>query len=272
MKGMGISLAKPLGISLVPKPEPPYDPRLKFTSSGNSNIRFEQVGTWSGIWIIETSTDGLVWSDYTLGTTINLTNKQSIYFRGTKLDATPQTASNYRRFVMNGPISASGDLTCMLNRDGGVLSLTPYGNYTFESMFENCTELTSAPSLPSTTLTPYCYEYLFYGCVDLIEAPELPATNLTTYCYRAMFRTTGLVESPVLPATTLAPYCYANMFSNNNSIRKVTCLATNRSASGCTNGWLNSVYSVGDFYGKSAANWPTSSESGIPSGWTAHLT
>ena len=50
-------------------------------------------------------------------------------------------------------------------------------------MFSNCTSLTSAPSLPATTLADYCYEDMFYGCTSLTTAPSLPATTLATNCY-----------------------------------------------------------------------------------------
>ena len=34
-------------------------------------------------------------------------------------------------------------------------------------MFYNCTSLTTAPSLPATTLATDCYSYMLYGCTSL---------------------------------------------------------------------------------------------------------
>ena len=34
-------------------------------------------------------------------------------------------------------------------------------------MFSGCTELTTAPVLPATTLANRCYEYMFSGCTKL---------------------------------------------------------------------------------------------------------
>ena len=34
-------------------------------------------------------------------------------------------------------------------------------------MFSGCTELTTAPALPATTLADCCYQYMFLGCTKL---------------------------------------------------------------------------------------------------------
>ena len=34
-------------------------------------------------------------------------------------------------------------------------------------MFYNCTNLTTAPALPATTLASNCYSNMFYGCTSL---------------------------------------------------------------------------------------------------------
>jgi hypothetical protein len=34
-------------------------------------------------------------------------------------------------------------------------------------MFRGCTSLTTAPSLPATTLADYCYDGMFSGCTNL---------------------------------------------------------------------------------------------------------
>ena len=55
-------------------------------------------------------------------------------------------------------------------------------------MFQGCTSLTTAPSLPATTLANYCYSNMFSGCTSLTTAPSLPATTLANGCYSNMFK------------------------------------------------------------------------------------
>ena len=165
----------------------------------------------------------------------------------------------------------------------------------YNSMFSNCTSLTSAPALPATALTDSCYGYMFLGCSGLITAPALPATTLAQWCYTSMFRgCTSLTNAPVLPATTLANYCYQGMFSGCTSLTSapelpattlglycykemfggctslnyIKCLATNISASNCTQNWVDGVASTGTFVkDANMSSWGTG-VNGIPNGWT----
>ena len=41
---------------------------------------------------------------------------------------------------------------------------------------------------PPTTLADYCYASMFEWCTSLTTAPSLPATTMATYCYYGMFR------------------------------------------------------------------------------------
>ena len=79
---------------------------------------------------------------------------------------------------------------------------------------------------------------------------------------------TSLVTAPVLPATTLAEDCYSNMFAGCTNLNNITCLATDISATDCTNYWVYNVASNGTFIkNPSMTSW-TTGESGIPNGWT----
>ena len=92
-------------------------------------------------------------------------------------------------------------------------------SYCYQSMFEECTNLTSAPELPATTLASNCYESMFYGCTSLTSAPALLATTLADSCYYGMFQgCTNLTSAPELPATTLADSCYRQMFLGCTSL------------------------------------------------------
>ena len=89
----------------------------------------------------------------------------------------------------------------------------------YYEMFSDCTSLVNPPELPATTLVGDCYAYMFYGCSSLTTAPSLPATTLAGSCYERMFTDcTSLVTAPVLPATTLSYKCYTAMFARCTSL------------------------------------------------------
>ena len=145
------------------------------------------------------------------------------------------------------------------------------GSRAFMGLFEFCTGLTDAGKLvlPVDTLDVYCYSSMFNQCTNLLVAPELNATELAADCYYFMFNDcTSLVTAPVLPATTLAEECYSNMFAGCTNLNNITCLATDISATDCTNYWVYNVASNGTFIkNPSMSSW-TTDESGIPNGWT----
>ena len=86
----------------------------------------------------------------------------------------------------------------------------------YKDLFFNCVNLTEAPTLPATVMTPYCYDGMFNN-TGLTKAPSLPSTQLADHCYSAMFSDCSrLTIVPELPATTLAPYCYYSMFDGNS--------------------------------------------------------
>ncbi len=139
----------------------------------------------------------------------------------------------------------------------------------YVSMFQDCASLMSAPSLMAESLTDYCYWRMFRGCTSLTSAPTiLPATNLTTYCYNQMFMQTAITSAPELPAKTLGDYSYNQMFYQCSLLNYIKCLATNISATGCTQGWVNGVASSGTFVKNSKMTSWTNGNNGIPTGWT----
>ena len=141
----------------------------------------------------------------------------------------------------------------------------------YKQMFQGCASLTTVPELPATTLAIYCYYGMFRDCTSLTTVPSnlLPATTLADDCYYYMFQgCTSLATAPELPATTLATYCYGRMFYGCTSLNYIKCLATDISASNCTNGWVFGVASTGKFVkNPSITSWPTG-VSGIPDNWT----
>ena len=134
-------------------------------------------------------------------------------------------------------------------------------------MFYNCTNLTTAPELPATTLAEYCYYYMFNGCTGLTTAPELPATTLAEYCYSSMFiGCTGLTTAPELPATTLAEYCYYYMFNGCTGLTSID-VSFDEWGNGTTGYWVEGVADSGTFTCPAALE-QTFGVNNIPTGWT----
>ena len=143
-------------------------------------------------------------------------------------------------FTNNVPVSCTGDIRTLLD----------YENYTtvstadacFSKLFQNCSQLTSAPKLPATDLNGACYLSMFKGCTSLTTAPELPATILSSNCYQSMFEgCTSLTTAPELKAMTLVQQCYDGMFDGCTNLSSVTMLATKIRDYNCLMKWLNNA-------------------------------
>ena len=180
-------------------------------------------------------------------------------------------ASGGLKGLFSGTKVTDNDLERLLPKnDNGryYLPATTLADYCYDSMFQGCSSLTSAPELPATTLVGSCYDSMFEGCTSLTTAPVLPATTLTSSCYSSMFRgCTSLTNAPALPATTLADYCYEYMFDGCSSLSYIKCLATDISAYRCRDYWVRGVSSTGTFVKNPNKTWSTGVD-GIPRGWT----
>ena len=151
-----------------------------------------------------------------------------IYFRGratgTKSLYTGNVTTNAWIFTGATNLEVNGEITMLLQDTlGGMVRDIPLGSYAFAHMFYNCTSLTTAPTLPATTLANNCYNCyngMFRGCTSLTTAPALPATTLASACFAHMFyNCTSLTTAPALPATTLANNCYDAMFYSCTKIK-----------------------------------------------------
>ncbi len=112
-----------------------------------------------------------------------------IYLRGTGNSKITGIVFSFAKWHISGTnIACNGDIDCLLDYStvkGG--NRPAMANNCYSSMFYGCTSLTTAPSLPATTLATNCYSSMFYGCTSLTAAPSLPATTLANYCYSSMF-------------------------------------------------------------------------------------
>ena len=164
---------------------PPY---LSFI--GNEDFTLKTGNTtknWDGM--LEYSTDKSTWNTWD-GTEIS-SSGNTLYLRGTGNTKITGNSNNYR-FVFTGTsalkIACEGNIESLLDcrtvKDGGHPAMA---DFCYQYIFQNCTSLTTAPSLPATTLVINCYAYMFQGCTSLTTAPALPATTLARYCYSGMF-------------------------------------------------------------------------------------
>ena len=184
---------------------------VTFTADAEQTLSYEGSD-------LQYSTDGITFNHLSANTPVTFGGPTILYLRGVdNLDGNFYESGGFKYGYKisfgedDVPVACTGDIRTLI--DYKTYKTVDTSNATFRSLFEDCTELTSAPALPATTLAANCYEYMFYKCTSLTEAPELPATTLAPYCYNGMFsKCTSLVNAPALPATTLADYCYRTMF------------------------------------------------------------
>lgn len=250
----------------------PYDPKQKqkfltFTAGeGGASLAFFFNRNAAGeeqqnpnISFQKSLDGGLTWEEHTIGVydpddgdtsnldIITLNEGKSVMFKGVNSEnftvGDPENEEGvFVGFYLDGSAAASGDITSLINGVGGdatvqfmqfysmfsdctgltqapALPSTTLAKKCYLAMFRDCTGLTQAPSLPATTLAESCYATMFYGCTGLTQASELPATTLVDYCYTRMFYgCTGLIQAPSLPATTLSTDCYFGMFGGCTAI------------------------------------------------------
>ena len=192
----------------------------------------ESVQTLSMSQAVETmeySVNGGEWAS--LGTT-------TVTFGGNygdlRLRAQNENGTNGSGIVFGNvtPVSCSGDIRTLVDYEN--YSTVYTGRAMFSHMFASCSNLTTAPKLPATTLAKECYNWMFAGCSNLITAPELPATTLAESCYRYMFNgCSSLTKAPVLPATTLAESCYSYMFVGCSNLTTAPELPVTNLAKSC---------------------------------------
>ena len=207
---------------------------LSFTSSGTTNIALSKVGSPDNINLEYRKGTG-DWSEYTVGTYIELKDKESVSFQATETGNAnfSKDSDNYYQFSISGEgtIAAFGNIMSLLDRTLSQKSV-PYNCFT--NLFKSCSKLTSAPELPATTLANSCYSSMFFGCTSLTKAPELPATTLAKSCYGRMFyNCESLNQATELPATVLYDNCYYYMFGYCKSLTKAPELPATTLAKGC---------------------------------------
>lgn len=176
-----------------------------------------------------------VWDGTTTLSSVDNDGEYVLYLRGIGNTVITGGGPSYRWVLTGNNIKWIGNIENLLDYATVTAGSHPImASQCYNNMFNGCTALTQAPSLPATTLASYCYNSMFLGCTSLIQAPELPATILASWCYKEMFyNCTGLTQAPALPATTLATGCYNSMFNGCTSLTKAPELPATTLASYC---------------------------------------
>lgn len=208
------------------KLEPWYLQPLTFTpvnASDTITITIKKIGDFSssGFTLYRTKlsneTSYTPWPNFPVKS-FTLTNKTSLSIAATS-SATKLSvdSSNYYQFeITGGPVIITGSVLSLLCQP--VDYQLP--DYCFYNLFKGCTNIITAPELPSLKVGAGSYQGMFQGCTGLTIPPSLPATTLGNNCYSNMFQgCTSLKLAPNLPATTLNSNCYVSMFNGCTSLK-----------------------------------------------------
>ena len=228
---------------------------LTFNITSNGNINVPTGITYS--------INGAEWEN--TGTTITVNSGETIRFKGNNSTYNKNTFSS-----STAGFEVEGNIMSLIYGDDFKNNSTISSIYTFASLFRDCTNLVSAENLilPATTLAYDCYYGMFQGCKSLTQAPVLPANSLARDCYRYMFAgCTSLTKAPELPATILETGCYSYMFQDCSNLNYIKCLATDISATNCTQGWVDGVAETGTFVKSLNMSGWTTDKDGIPRRW-----
>ena len=228
----------PTGWTVQTEPIKDY---LCFTSTGNSTVKLEQSGYETAITkgkVLQYKLNDGQWQNWNWSK-VSLSNGDKMYIKSDDTKPMSEFLTNYtsyKYFVMTGSIAASGNIMSLLNFSD---TLTDHGFY---NLFKYCTALTTAPTLPSTTLAPWCYAWMFQGCTSLVQAPELPAIEL-------------------------ADSCYVHMFDGCTKLNYVKAMFTSAACALDTGYWLANVSATGTFIKNRHAMWDPD-VANIPHEWT----
>ena len=173
------------------------EPYLTFSSLNNFTLSVnDRTKHWDGT--LEYFTSDKTWTIWDGTNHLHAVSDYGgyvLYLRGIRNTVITGRNRNYK-WILNG-----NDIACVGN-------------------IENLLDYTIVESGDHPTLADDCYAYMFQGCTALTQAPSLPATMLYQFCYTSMFQgCTALTQAPSLPSTTLALNCYSSMFMGCTSLK-----------------------------------------------------
>ena len=173
------------------------EPYLTFSSLNNFTLSVnDRTKHWDGT--LEYFTSDKTWATWDGTNHLHAVSDYGgyvLYLRGIRNTVITGRNRNYK-WILNG-----NDIACVGN-------------------IENLLDYTIVESGDHPTLADDCYAYMFQGCTALTQAPSLPSTTLALNCYSSMFQgCTALTQIPSLPATTLYQFCYTSMFMGCTSLK-----------------------------------------------------
>lgn len=150
-------------------------------------------------------------------------------------------------------------------------------NYTFFETFKNCTSLTNVSNFALSYGSAHCFESCFEGCTSLVTAPTLNSLSTSStyeYEFASMFK--GCTSLTTVPAcvsslTNIAKLgLFDSMFDGCSSLAYIETRFTawGTSSTNPTNNWMNGVAATGTFKCKSTLDQTQRDASHIPDGWT----
>jgi len=207
-------------------------------------------------------------------TTINVAAGDKVVFYGNGT-----SIRNYNGTIIKdgtAQVKVYGNIMSLIDEENFFTATTLTSAYALHAFFKGNTTLTDAGGLmlPATTLTTGCYQSMFNNCTNLTVAPaELPAAVLAENCYAHMFRSSGLVtvsedmmvnattmdrescvsmfrecpnltNAPTIAATTLAKLCCNAMFYGSPNVASVSKLPATTLADSCYFNMFNGCTSL----------------------------
>ena len=245
----------------IQNPQQPADYIPYVTFSAESEQKFKITQNEYTISNLQYSVNNSEWTDVVANTEVLFGGDNgSLRLRGTgNLNGTAIGYEGYSKISFtdqNVQVKCTGDIRTLLDYTN--FQYVDTQNAKFYQLFKGCTQLTSAPELPATTLAVSCYNSMFDGCTALTTAPALPATTLAASCYMDMFNgCTALKKAPELPATTLANSCYFEMFYGCSALTTAPELPAENLANSCywsMFSWCSALTTAPELPAKNLAN------------------
>ena len=194
VKKYGVSY--PTGISGIPSgwtvQNVGYSDYLTFIALEDSTFKFSRNAMQYSI------DNGTTWTTLAANTASpTVTAGNNVMWKQTGL--TPNSNNGIGTFSATGNFNVQGNVMSLIYGDDFKDKIDLSGkNYAFSTLFNANTKVVSAKNLvlPATTLARLCYDSMFINCTSLTTAPELPAeTNASAFFSFTSFSPTTMDES-----------------------------------------------------------------------------
>ena len=124
----------------APGPTPAYRGLCFTAEAANSSVQLTAVGSPPAVTLVK-SFDGINWEAYAVGEVIDLPSTGDLVYLAAGEggnESFGSLSSDYHKFVINGLVAASGDITSLRRFD---LEQTKLATFCYASMFRDCAKL-----------------------------------------------------------------------------------------------------------------------------------